>query len=63
MEYDFSVAACYRSVVFEIEKLHVNVFEALGKAYVRASQDPFYNKNMITAYEQYIKEHNIKWND
>jgi hypothetical protein len=59
--YDFSSDACYRSVVFEVERLHVNVFEALGRAYVRASQDKFYNKRMIKAYEQYIKEHDIKW--
>lgn len=29
MEYDFSLKACYESVVFEVEELHHNVFEEL----------------------------------
>lgn len=62
-EYDFSLNACYESVVFEIEHLHVNIFEAYGKALVRAKQDVLYNKTMIEAYEKYIADHNIKWNE
>lgn len=62
MAHDFSLEACYESVEFEIEFLHVNIFEAYGRAMVRAKQDPFYNKTMISAYEKYINEHDIKWN-
>ena len=60
---DYSLSACYELVEFEIEFLHVNIFEAYGKALIRAQQDVFYNKTMIAAYEKYIKDHNIKWND
>ena len=60
---DFSLSACYNSVVFEVETLKVNVFEALGRAIIRAEQDVFYNKTMIEAYKKYISDHNIKWNE
>lgn len=60
---DFSLDACYKSVVFEVETLKVNVFEALGRAIIRAEQDVFYNKTMIEAYKKYISDHNIKWNE
>ena len=60
---DFSLEACLKSVEFEIEVLHANVFEELGKAIIRAEQDPFFNKTMIEAYKEYIRQHNIKWND
>jgi len=61
MEYDFSLKACMESVEFEIETLHHNIFEAYGRALVRAKQDVFYNKTMIKAYEKYMEEHQIKW--
>lgn len=61
MEYDFSLKACYESVVFEIEELHMNVFECYGRALIRAKQDIFFNKTMIKAYEKYIEVHNLKW--
>ena len=48
---DFSLNACYESVVFEVETLKVNVFEELGRAIIRAEQDVFYNKTMIVAYK------------
>lgn len=60
---DFSLKACYDSVVFEVETLHANVFEEYGRALIRAKQDVFFNKTMIEAYEKYITEHNLKWND
>ena len=59
---DFSLNACYESVIFEVETLKVNVFEELGRAIIRAEQDKFYNKTMIEAYKKYISEHNMKWN-
>lgn len=58
---DFSLRACIESVEFEVEELHANVFEELGRAIIRAEQDPFFNKTMIEAYKVYIKEHDIKW--
>ena len=61
MKADFSLKACYDSVVFEIEILHRNIFEAYGKALVRAKQDIFYNKTMIKAYELYIENNGIRW--
>lgn len=59
---DFSLNACYESVVFEVETLKVNVFEALGRAIIRAEQDVFYNKTMIDAYKKYISDHDMDWN-
>lgn len=58
---DFSLDACYKHVVWEIEKMHYNIFEEYGRALTRAKQDPFFNKRMIEAYEKYIEEHDIKW--
>ena len=60
---DFSLDACYESVEFEVEFLGVNVFEAYGRALIRATQDVFYNNTMIKAYEKYISEHGLKWDD
>ena len=51
------------SVEFEVEFLKRNPFEELGRAIIRAEQDIFFNKTMIEAYKQYIKDHNLKWND
>ena len=59
---DFSLDACYESVIFEVETLKVNVFDALGRAIIRAEQDKSYNKTMIEAYKKYISDHNMKWN-
>lgn len=58
---DFSFKACYNSVVFEVEKLHGNPFTMLGEYIVRAEQDKFFNKTMIEAVKQYIKDNNISW--
>lgn len=63
MTYDFSLQACYESVEFEVEFLKKNVFEAYGRALIRAKQDVFYNKTMIEAYEKYIADHNLSWNE
>ena len=60
---DFTLNACYESVIFEVEVLKANVFDALGRAIIRSEQDVFYNKTMIEAYKKYITEHNIKWNE
>lgn len=62
-EYDFSLEACYESVTFDVEELHRNVFEEYGRSLIRAKQDVFFNKTMIKAYEKYIEDHNLKWNE
>lgn len=63
MTYDFSLKACMESVEFDVEFLHKDPFEELGRAIVRAEQDIFFNKTMIEAWKQYIREHNLNWND
>lgn len=60
---DFSFNACYESATFDIETLHQDPFELLGRAIIRAKQDVFFNKTMIEAYEKYIELHNIRWDD
>lgn len=61
-ENDFSLEACMESVKFDVEFLHQNPFEELGRAIIRAEQDVFFNKTMIEAWKQYIKENGLKWN-
>lgn len=63
MKNQFGLEACMESVKFDIEFLHKNPFELLGRWMVRAEQDIFFNKNMITALKQYIAEHNLEWDD
>lgn len=63
MKADFSLNACMESVEFEVEFLHRNPFEMLGKYIVRAEQDPFFNKTMIDAIKKYINDHKIRWDD
>lgn len=58
----FGLEACMRSVKFEIEELNGNPFEMLGRYTIRAKQDLFFNKTMITAVEKYIEDNGIEWN-
>ncbi len=60
---DYSLNACLESVTFEVEQLHANPFEMLGRYIIRAKQDMFFNKTMIEAVEKYIDEHHISWNE
>ena len=53
---------CMESVRFSAEFLHQNPFDELGRAIIRAEQDVCYNKTMIEAWKQYIKEKGLKWN-
>lgn len=62
MDADFSLSACMRSVKFSIEFLHEDPIRLLGEYTLRATQDPFFNKTMIIALNEYIAEHGIKWN-
>jgi hypothetical protein len=57
----FGFEACMESVKFDIEFLHQNPFELLGRWMIRAEQDVFFNKTMITALKQYIADHNMTW--
>ena len=57
----FGLDACMKSVKFEIEDLNKNPFELLGRYYIRAKQDIFFNKTMIKALELYIEEKRISW--
>ena len=59
----FGLEACMNSVKFDIDFLHENPFELLGRWIVRSEQDVFFNKTMITALKQYIADHDLKWND
>jgi len=58
---DFSLNACLDSVKFSVEELHENPFEELGRSIIRAEQDPLFNKTMIDAWKQYIKDNDLKW--
>ena len=60
---NFSLEACMDSVKFSVEVLNENPFEELGRAIIRAEQDVFFNKTMITAWKKYIQDNNLKWND
>lgn len=63
MNADFSLKACKESVEFSVEFLHEDPIRLLGEYTLRAAQDPFFNRTMITALNEYIAEHGIKWND
>lgn len=60
---DYSLKACRESVEFDINFLHEDPIRLLGEFTLRATQDIFFNKTMITALMQYIEENNIKWDD
>lgn len=59
---DFSLNACLESVTFDVEELHENPFEMLGRYIIRAEQDVFFNDIMIEAVKKYIKDHKLNWN-
>lgn len=50
------------SIVFYIEAMHEDPIRLYGEFQLRAKQDILFNKTMIIALEDYIAEHNIKWN-
>lgn len=58
----FGMGACLDSIAFEVERLHGNPFEMLGRYLVRADQDVFFNKTMIEAMKEYIRIKGIRWN-
>jgi len=62
MTADFSLNACMEAVKFDVEFLHKNPFEELGRAIIRAEQDVFFNKTMIEAWKKYIADNGLQWN-
>lgn len=63
MNADFSLKACMESVKFYVETLHCDPFAELGRSIIREEQDPFFNKTMIAAWKQWIREHDLKWDE
>ena len=61
MTADFSLDACMDSVKTYVEVFHKNPFEELGRAIIRAEQDVFFNKTMITAWKKYIADNGLTW--
>lgn len=61
MTADFSLDACMEAVKTDVEILHMNPFEELGRAIIRAEQDIFFNKTMIEAWKKYIAENGLTW--
>jgi len=59
----YNLNSCLACVKTKIEDYHEDPIRLLGKYTLRAEQDPFFNREMLTALKQYIKEHNIAWND
>ena len=56
MEKDmFGMAACMKSVKFRVEGLGDNPYQLLGEFIMRAEKDAFFNKTMITAVKEYIR--------
>ena len=58
----FGMQACLDAIAFEVEHLHGNPFEMLGRYLVRAEQDVFFNKTMIEAMKEYIRSNGLRWN-
>lgn len=59
----FGMEACMESVEFDVEFLHKDPLQELGRAIIRAEQDVCFNRTMIEAWKQYISQHDIRWND
>ena len=56
MEKDrFDMAACMRSVKFSVEELGNSPYQLLGEFIMRAEKDVFFNKTMIDAVKEYIR--------
>lgn len=57
----FGMKASMRSVIFSVEELGEDPIRLLGEYHLRAIQDPFFNKTMIEALEDYIDVKGIEW--
>ena len=51
----FGMAACMRSVKFSVEELGNNPYQLLGEFIMQAEKDVFFNKTMIDAVKEYIR--------
>ena len=56
----FGMVACMASVKTHVETFGEDPFELLHEYEQRAKEDVFFNKTMIEAVKQYIKEHGIE---
>lgn len=61
MKSEFGMEACMESVKMSVELLGDDPFTELGRAIIRAEQDICFNKTMIDAWKQYIRDNNITW--
>lgn len=59
----FGMEACMESVEFDVEFLHKDPLQELGRSIIRAEQDILFNRTMIEAWKQYIRQRDIRWND
>ena len=59
----FGMKASRRSVIFSVEELGEDPIRLLGEYHLRAIQDPFFNKTMIEALEDYIDMKGIEWDE
>lgn len=59
----FGMKASMRSVIFSVEELGEDPIRLLGEYHLRAIQDPFFNKTMIEALEDYIDMKGIEWDE
>lgn len=59
----FGMKECMRSVIFSVEELREDPIRLLGEYHLRAIQDPFFNKTMIEALEDYIDVKGIEWDE
>ena len=57
----YGLNACYQAVKSDVAFLGQNPIYLLGKYTLRAAQDPLFNRDMITALMEYIKDNNIEW--
>lgn len=57
----FGIDACMESVEFDVEFLHKDPLQELGRAIIRAEQDIMFNRTMVEAWKRYIREHGIRW--
>ena len=58
----YGLNACYDSIKSSVEKFGEDPIRLLGEYVLRAEQDVFFNKKMITAMMEYLKDNNIEWN-
>lgn len=56
---DFSLNACIKEVKYLVEKRGENPYKLLGEFVVRAETDIFFNKTMVEATKEYIRQERL----